>query len=363
MVKLMNNNQLLSSNQVKQQIKARKFPASHDAIVQRLLNLIRFFFLSSENGTEIDVPFRGFLLDGNPSCGKTEMVKQVALQCAKNLKEEGLEIKFIVIDAKSIATTKWGDAERQLYGMFESQIEYGGKKNPSAFYTDENEKIIYLFDDIDCFFFDRGANISMEWNYSVSSVLFHILDNLNAQNRMIIATSNNTKIMDRALLSRFYKISVPDYTRDELVEISKGMIKKLKSPKVLPMILQHIETAENPTMRDVENFIVEAYVDEVSTAVIPKRQNVKQYAEVEVISHPNHPKTQVGIQPIINGKVQEDQISVFEVIPQDEGKEKWLYHLTEGTYTVRTCKSRAHIPAIETSTIRVSPSFRVETIN
>ena len=362
----MQTNQLLSSNQIKQQIKLRKFPQSHQAILDQLFNIIRFFFVTPRDESEVEIPFRGFLLNGNPASGKTEMVKQLALRLGKDLKEEGIEVKFIAIDSKAIAKARWGESEQSLASMFEDYDLRSTDKKTTSFYADANEKVIYLFDDIDCFFFDRNCSVSMEWNYAVSSTFFHILDNLNPYNRMIIGTSNNTKIMDNAMLSRFYKIMVPDYTQVELLEIATIMAKKLKSVAVLPKIKQTLAQMPNPSMRDVENLILNQYIQEISTIQIPKRTEVAQYAVVKVYHILKYPSNDGVIllktdptapyrQCLTETKIQPSAMTVFNA-----DYEEWEYHLPSGDYQIRSWNPKNN--GQNHYSIRVLPSYRIENL-
>lgn len=194
------------------------------------------------------VPFRGFILEGPPSTGKTEIAKQAAKILHNNLK--GLfEVRLLFVDSADIATPKWGEAEERLRKIFK-------------FCEDQkNTKFLILFDDIDCLMMRRGGIISKEWHYSINSILFHELDKLNPSNALVIATTNRPDLIDEALRSRLYSISVEPPPFEELIEIAKELLESSGlSHSQMEMLLKIIEPKlkelKTPTIRDVHHMIV-----------------------------------------------------------------------------------------------------------
>jgi len=250
----------LSFSGMKKEFKKNSFTGFHNDVLDEIFALILFLF--SPEKKKVKVPFRGFLLSGKPACGKTEMIKQVALKAAKHLKDKEINVKFQLVDANSIASHKWGEAEKRLKNIFEGPKAKTKHDKDSIYHTDEKNKLIILFDDIDCLFFDRDSSLSKEWTYSINQILFHQLDKLDNSEKIVIATSNKLELLDKALESRLLDYSIPDFSQNQLL-----VIMEKKIPKNLPgrnELISNIKTAleSNPdaNVRDLENLINRFYV-------------------------------------------------------------------------------------------------------
>jgi len=246
------------------EIKPKKFPPSMDTIMLEMEKIIIHFF-SSPN--RINIPFRGFLLEGPPGNGKTELAKQVARNSAIQLKKKsGLEkVSFLFVDSANIAAAKWGEAERKLRSIF--SIE-----------QDTHERLIILFDDIDCLMIKRGSNVAVEWHYSINSILFHELDKINSSRIILIATTNRTDLIDDALRSRLYFYDIKSLSREDLDIITKEIVKNLDVENKMELIQrvgEHLTKLENdikerkikhknaPDIRDIQHLITKIYIEEM----------------------------------------------------------------------------------------------------
>lgn len=173
--------------------------------LNKMLAIAKWFLGGNIRG----IPFRGFLLEGPPSSGKTYLVFKTASLLARELKSE---IEVYLLDSSKIASPRWGEAENKLSSLFESTWK-----------TKERKKII-MIDDIDCLMIRRGTQIAKEWHYAINSVLFHLLDRLNPNETLVIATTNRSDLIDDALRSRLYSIKISLPPIDDLEKIANYLI-------------------------------------------------------------------------------------------------------------------------------------------
>jgi SpoVK/Ycf46/Vps4 family AAA+-type ATPase len=131
-------------------------------------------------------PFRGFILEGLPGTGKTEIVRQMA----RKLNQRITSVSFTLVDGASIAAPKWGEGERNLRDAFHRIDELQKEQ--------KNSKMVVLFDDIESLMISRGASMAKEWHYAINSILFHELDALDPARLIVCATSNRPDLVDDA---------------------------------------------------------------------------------------------------------------------------------------------------------------------
>ncbi|MCJ7464610.1 MAG: AAA family ATPase, partial [Thermoplasmata archaeon] len=141
-------------------------------------------------------PFKGFILTGPPGTGKTEIVKQ----CVRKLDRRVRNVCYVLVDGSSIASPRWGDAEKSLKSVFSDSRDNA---------ISRDKKIVILFDDIESLMLARGADLAKEWHYSINSVLFHEIDDLDPNKVIVAATTNRFDLVDEALASRLYRIETP----------------------------------------------------------------------------------------------------------------------------------------------------------
>jgi SpoVK/Ycf46/Vps4 family AAA+-type ATPase len=193
-------------------------------------------------------PFKGFLLEGPPGTGKTEIVKQVARKLDRRLGN----VHWLFIDGASIAAPKWGDAEKALRRVF-NIAEQLSKEH-------RNPKLIIHFDDVECLMMARGVELAKEWHYSINSILFHEIDRLDPFSMVICATTNRPDLVDDALRDRLFVIEVPPPPIEQLRFVIKEILDSTRvssnREELEDRIFSKLKDLENPTIRDARQFTV-----------------------------------------------------------------------------------------------------------
>jgi len=214
-------------------------------IESKLLSTTEYFF---KGNNSFDIPFRGFLLSGSPGTGKTELVRQLTRKLNNRIKN----VYLLFVDGSMIASKGWGEAEKNLVNIF------------LLAQKQDNKKIVILLDDIESLFLSRGASLSKEWHYSINSVLFHQLDNINPNKTIVFATTNRLDLVDEAIQSRLYLVQFPDLTIEQLMDYFERKIRKLISESdyiiikriVEEKLLKKQEENHKLSIRDLENAII-----------------------------------------------------------------------------------------------------------
>ena len=219
---------------------------TQEQICSLIISVSRFFFLKK---VFINIPFRGFLLEGPPGNGKTEIAKQAA----RRLDLELGNVFLVFIDTAEIAEPRWGEAEKKLRNVFNLAEKINGR-------------VILLFDDIDCLAIRRGAEVAKEWHYSINALIFHELDKINPRKCIVIATTNQPSLIDPGLRSRLFSIKVPSLPIDELREIAYRLIIESVDDKTLAeMIIRSVVTQlkemKQPSIRDVQHLIIKECIN------------------------------------------------------------------------------------------------------
>ena len=220
---------------------------------EQCIAVLRHFFTK---GVGARAPLKGFLFEGSPGTGKTELVKQIARASGEWITGGNGEPILLFLDGASIASPKWGDAEDILRAAFRFNYflkEKGGVTEP---------KVILLFDDIESLMLARSSGIAKEWHFSINAVLFHELDTLEASKNFVFATTNRPDLIDEALRDRLYSMKFALPSKDSLMEVAKqrirdmGDIPQQDQAEILKAIERDIDQEHSLTIRDVERLVI-----------------------------------------------------------------------------------------------------------
>jgi SpoVK/Ycf46/Vps4 family AAA+-type ATPase len=232
--------------EINTRITATKLLYYQDTIVKNIVKISDYVF---KNDTPLK--FSGFLLSGPPGNGKTEIAKQAAASISK-----GTPVKIFLLDGSDIASPKWGEAEEKLKRAFTGSTE-----------SNHTEKRIIIFDDIESTLMSRDLDISKEWHFSINSVVFHLLDDVDHSNTIVIATTNKPEMVDPALVSRLYPIAIPALNKDQLKQFAQNSLQNggfdVDTEKVLKSLDIKISEGKIKSLRDVEHEILLEVVEMV----------------------------------------------------------------------------------------------------
>ena len=193
---------------------------------------------------DVKLKFSGFLLSGPSGNGKTEIAKQAALRIS-----EASMAKIFLLDGSDIASPRWGDAEERLKRAFLGDPE-----------TKDKSRKIIIFDDIESTLMSRNIEIAKEWHFSINSVSFHLLDEIDPYKTIVIATTNKPEMVDPALKSRLYEIPVEPLDKNELMEFLRNSLVEynygIQIERISKSLTKKIEEGKIKSLRDVEHEIL-----------------------------------------------------------------------------------------------------------
>ncbi len=234
--------------------------ADNKPIYRKCLAVLQHFFT---RGAGAKAPLKGFLFEGPPGTGKTELVRQIAKGFSESTRPRGKWLEpgedepfLLFLDGASIASPRWGDAEAVLREVFSfGEIIRKQEKVSSP-------RIILLFDDIESLMLARSSEIAKEWHYSINAVLFHQLDSVDPSKTFVFATTNRPDLIDEALRDRLYSIEFRPPTRESLLEIAQyqlramGDIPERHQAEILKAIENKLDQRKSPTIRVVERLVI-----------------------------------------------------------------------------------------------------------
>lgn len=181
---------------------------------------------------------KGFLFWGEVGTGKTAMAKALA-------KDLGYPLVFV--DGSDIARWRYGESEQQIVELF---------GNPTK------EKRIVLIDDAESVFPRRDWVKGESWHIAQNNVLFHELDQIDTSATIVILTTNELGLMDKALRDRLFEIVFGDPPKETLLEIARDRCDDLMIP--WQPVVERIKADDKvKTMRDVEKAVLEYYAEGV----------------------------------------------------------------------------------------------------
>lgn len=118
------------------------------------------------------------------------------------------------------------------------------------------EKRIVLIDDAESVFPRRDWVKGESWHIAQNNVMFHELDRIDTSLTMVILTTNELSLMDKALRDRLYEIEFKSPPKETLLEIAKDRCEDLMIP--WQPIVERIEANDKiKTIRDVEKVVLE----------------------------------------------------------------------------------------------------------
>ncbi len=217
---------------------------SEDLIYKTVL-----YFFSSKRFSA-NAPFKGFLVHGPVGTGKTELVKQVARKVGEHLKDD--DVRLVPVDSSVVASPKWGESEQVFESLFSmvKGLDHERKK-----------KIILLFDDLESLLLARGMSAAREWHYSLNAVFFHLVDNMNPFESIVIATTNRADLMDSAITTRLYGVQISNVPKTELLKYTDNMLDSMLGPNpkkhlILKDVESRLENLQTPTIRDCRQMAI-----------------------------------------------------------------------------------------------------------
>lgn len=179
---------------------------------------------------------KGFLFWGEVGVGKTVTAKALA---------NDLMCPLLFVDGSDIARARYGESEQVITELFRAG---------------RGQRCLILIDDAESVFPRRDWVKGESWHVAQNNVLFHELDRLDTSKVMVILTTNEISLMDRALRDRLYEIEFPLPTQEILIQVAKDRCEKLMIP--WEPVVERIKANRNmKSVRDVEKLVMDYYAE------------------------------------------------------------------------------------------------------
>jgi len=181
---------------------------------------------------------KGFIFYGDVGIGKTMCAKAVA---------STLGAPLIFIDGADIARPLYGQSEMQISKVFEEAEKY--------------RYAVIVIDDCESVFPTRDWAKAESWHIAQNNVFFHELDIVDTSKVLVILTTNRYDLLDKAVKDRLYSIEFPLPSKEALKEIAKFKCGQLRMDS--DTVLKQVEKGSFKTVRELEMFLLELYINEV----------------------------------------------------------------------------------------------------
>ncbi len=220
------------------EIRVTKRDLKGDEYITILRNIEKIILHQKSHGIQEGI--KGFIFYGDVGLGKTMTAKVLA---------HDLGSRLIFVDGSDIARPRYGEAESQISSVFKKAKEF--------------RHALILIDDCESVFPTRDWMKGESWHVAQNNVFFHELDSIDTSKNIVILTTNRYDLVDKAVKDRLMNIEFPKPSKEALKAIAEVKTKKLKMQDI-NHINEVIENGEFETIRELEKFITQEYIDELS---------------------------------------------------------------------------------------------------